>query len=242
MAFATIRECHTKIYLMVVDSMSDSELIAEVLKDWYDNAIHFYSKKMSAKASKYRRAVMTYNRNRPIFFEKIEYISHRNNRFVVVPYSISRSDFKKRGLAFISYSTAFYRGRNILMQIAHDVSNPHEYHITLFCHHCIKRYCERFLNRPIEANDNLYIELLKRNSVLFSTEVTTPKAEKALYAVSDDGIFIGEKVNSQGILIKTYISPTDYFENQEELADSVLGRIIEYKQANYVLDYTGLAG
>lgn len=168
--------------------------------------------------------------------------SHRNNRFVVVPYSINRSDFKKRGLAFISYSTVFYRGSNKLLQIAHDVSNPHEYHITVFCHHCIKRYCERFLKSPKEINDNLYIELLKRNSVLFSTEVTTPNAGKALYAVSDDGIFIGEKVNSQGILIKTYISPTDYFENQEELADSVLRRIIEYKQANYVLDYTGLAG
>ena len=64
-AFATIRECHAKIYIMVVDSMNDSELIAEVLKDWYDNAIHFYSKKMSAKASKYRRAVMTSDRNRP---------------------------------------------------------------------------------------------------------------------------------------------------------------------------------
>lgn len=239
-AFATIRECHAKIYLMVVDSMSNSELITEVLKDWYDNAIRFYSKKMSAKASKYRRAVMTSDHNRPIFFDKIEYISHRNNRFVVVPYSINRSDFKKRGLAFISYSTVFYRGSNKLLQIAHDVSNPHEYHITVF--HCIKRYCERFLKSPKEINDNLYIELLKRNSVLFSTEVTTPNAGKALYAVSDDGIFIGEKVNSQGILIKTYISPTDYFENQEELADSVLRRIIEYKQANYVLDYTGLAG
>ena len=44
-AFATIRECHAKIYLMVVDSMSNSELIAEVLKDWYDNAIRFYSGK-----------------------------------------------------------------------------------------------------------------------------------------------------------------------------------------------------
>ena len=228
-AFATIREYHAKIYLMVVDSMSNSELITEVLKDWYDNAIRFYSKKMSAKASKYRRAVMTSDHNRPIFFDKIEYISHRNNRFVVVPYSINRSDFKKRGLAFISYSTVFYRGSNKLLQIAHDVSNPHEYHITVFCHHCIKRYCERFLKSPKEINDNLYIELLKRNSVLFSTEVTTPNAGKALYAVSDDGIFIGEKVNSQGILIKTYISPTDYFENQEELADSVLRRIIEYK-------------
>ena len=241
-AFATIRECHAKIYLMVVDSMSNSELITEILKDWYDNAIRFYSKKMSAKASKYRRAVMTSDHNRPIFFDKIEYISHRNNRFVVVPYSINRSDFKKRGLAFISYSTVFYRGSNKLLHIAHDVSNPHEYHITVFCHHCIKRYCERFLKSPKEINDNLYIELLKRNSVLLSTEVTTPNAGKALYAVSDDGIFIGEKVNSQGILIKTYISPTDYFENQEELADSVLRRIIEYKQANYVLDYTGLAG
>lgn len=185
---------------------------------------------------------MTSDRNRPIFFEKIEYISHRNNRFVVVPYSINRSDFKKRGLAFISYSTVFYRGSNKLLQIAHDVSNPHKYHITLFCHHCIKRYCERFLKRPMEINDNLYIELLKRNSVLFSTEVRTPKAGKALYAVSDDGIFIGEKVNSQGILIKTYISRAEYFENQEQFADSVLRRIIEYKQANYVLDYTRLAG
>lgn len=94
----------------------------------------------------------------------------------------------------------------------------------------------------MKVNDNLYIELLKRNSVLFSTEVATPNAGKALYAVSDDGIFIGKKVNSQGILIKTYISRAEYFENQEQFADSVLRRIIEYKQANYVLDYTGLAG
>lgn len=67
---------------MVVDSMSVSELIAEVLKDWHDNAIQFYSRKMSANAPKYRRAVMTSDRNRPIFFEKIEYISPRNNRFI----------------------------------------------------------------------------------------------------------------------------------------------------------------
>lgn len=91
------------------------------------------------------------------------------------------------------------------------------------------------------ANDNLYIELLKRNSVLFSTEVSIPKGGEALYAVSDDGIFIGEKVSSQGILIKTYISRAEYFENQEDFANNVLRNIMNYKRANHVLDYTGMA-
>lgn len=51
---------------MVVDSMSVSELIAEVLKDWYDNALPFYSKKMSAKVPKYRTIKLKYSY--PIIF------------------------------------------------------------------------------------------------------------------------------------------------------------------------------
>lgn len=226
---------------MIVDSMTDSELVSEVLKDWYDNALPYYGRKLSAMTSKYRRVVMTQNRNKTIFFEKIVYCSPRNNRFVIVPYSINRSDFKKRGLSFISYSTVFYRGRNILLQIAHSVNNPLEYHITIFCQHCIKRYCERFLKCQKAIDDTFYIELLKRNSVLFSSEVSTPNGEKALYAVSDDGIFIGEKINSQSILIKTYISRAEYFENQAQYASDILRRIIDYKISNFVLDYTGLA-
>ena len=226
---------------MIVDSMNDSELISEILKDWYSEALNYFSKVLNARYPKYRRAVMTSDRNRPIFFEKIEYVSPRNNRFVIVPYSINRSDFKKRGLGYISYSTAFYKGKNILMQIAHEVGNPLRYRVTIFCNHCIQRYCERFLKRTMSANDNFYIELLKRNSVLFSTEVTLPKGGEALYAVSDDGIFIGEKVSSQGILIKTYISRAEYFENQEDFANSVLRDIMNYKRANHVLDYTGIA-
>ncbi|MDY6186888.1 MAG: hypothetical protein SPH78_07815 [Muribaculaceae bacterium] len=231
-----------KYYLMVVDSMSVSELIAEVLKDWYDNALPFYSKKMSAKVPKYRRAVMTSDRNKPIFFEKIEYISPRNNRFVAIPYSTNRSDFKKRGISFMSYSMFFYRGGNKLLQISHDGDNPLEYHITIFCHHCIQRYCERFLKSTVEINEKLYVEILKRNSVLYSSEVITPKGDKALYLVSDDGIFIGEQINKCGLLIKTYISRAEFFEKQESLANSIMKEIINYKRTNHLLDYTGLAG
>lgn len=227
---------------MVVNSMNNSELIDEILKDWYDNALSFYERRLSAMLSKYRRAVMKSDRNKSIFFKEIEYNSPRHNRFVIVPYSINRSDFKKRGLSFLSYSTVFYKGRNILLQIAHDTNIQSRYHITIFCQHCIKRYCERFLKSAVEINDDLYIELLKRNSVLSFTEVVTPKGEKALYAVSDDGTFIGERVNTDGVLIKTYISRDEYFENQERLADDLLKGIIDYKQANHVLNYTGLAG
>lgn len=225
---------------MVVNSMNDNEIVNEILTDWYENAIPYFARKMIAQNSKYRRIVMKSHRNNYHFFNKIEYTSPRNNRFVIVPYSINWSDFKKRGSLYLSYATVTYKRHRLYLHILHDADNQLTFYANIFCWHCLQRFCQRFIKKNTEINDELFIEIIKRNSVYWMTDEDTPKGKRPHY-ISDDGIFLGDKIDDNNYIFKTYISEDEMGENQRKLYRKWVENFLDYKNDNYLLDYSRIA-
>lgn len=214
--------------------MTYEELANEILTDWYRNAYPFYLERLLKLHNKYRRIVMTSNPQKPMFFKGIEYISPKMNKFVVVPYSISRSDFKKRGVCFISYAKVYYKNRWLLL---HILCSQHNLFINIITRHFIKRYLERFLNPRAEVIEDMYLEFLKRNSVFMYIDKGTEKC-----VISDDGMFLGEQINGNCFLFKTYIPRNQFHDDQKTVYDRGLEDIDQYQEYNHIINYGKIAG
>lgn len=226
---------------MIIDTMTIEEVANEIVNDWNENAYGYFMRVLASRNKKHRRMVIKSDSKKTIFFKPIEYRSVRNNRFVALPYSISQSDFKKRGLVSLYYATSYYKSQKYLFLIQHDMCNSLKFCTTIFVPHSLKRYTERCLkNTNVLVDENLYVEVLKRNATMYYEVIDTPKGKRECME-AEDGMFYGERINSRDFLIKTYISGNEFFNNQKIIHDKTTSEIEDYLEEKSFLNFTKLA-
>lgn len=92
---------------MIVDTMSLLEVAAELQSD-LKNEVSVKMKRILADR-KYWRTVLKYgNSKKTIYFNPLEIRTKRLNRFVVLPFSHGKKDFKKFGIAFTVILIFYY--------------------------------------------------------------------------------------------------------------------------------------
>ena len=176
---------------MIVTSMTDEELLAEVSKD-YSSCVNRVKKDFNI----YRRAIIKSSKF-PIYFKPIEYTSPRNNRFLLFIEAKSKKDSTGPFMTFVTY---FLKPEGIYAIMIYPNSNNSK-SITIYPPHFFERYKERYLEKDIDTLEAIK-EFFKYNSanIIQFTEGTYYRGS------CNHGFVFGEKLGENINILKTFIT------------------------------------
>lgn len=176
---------------MIVASMTDDELLAEVSKD-YSSCVNRIEKSLNV----YRRAIIKSSKF-PIYFNPIEYTSPRNNMFLLFVEGKSKKDATCPFMTFVAY----YLKPEGMYAIMVFPSRFNSKKIVIYPPHFFERYKERYLEEDIATLDAMkeYFKFNSANILQFS--------EGNYYRGScNHGFVFGEKLGDNINIIKTFIT------------------------------------
>lgn len=207
---------------MIVDNMNYREIGQEILSDWWQEASSVAFRLLGN--SEYRRAVLKKGqRDKLLFFKPKEITTGRGNRFIVVPFSNGKNNFKKEGLHMIVYLMFQYRNEKLIARIVNRFNT-----ILFFKQHLLKRYFERF-KREMHNLSLEYVTQFFKDNLLMNSEYTLGAREDSnCICKIRDGILFGQDLGDEHYLFRTFIS-TDMAKGQqvdsvERLSEELEGR------------------
>lgn len=212
---------------MIVDTMSLLEVAAELQSD-LKNEVSVKMKRILADR-KYWRAVLKYgNSKKTIYFNPLEMRTKRLNRFVVLPFSHGKKDFKKFGIAFTVISIFYYNKYPYVAWFVNDLNE-----VAFFKKHFFDRYDERFLQSETLFSEDLVLNFFKGNMHVFTGPQYEDRSNNVM-GVSNDGILLGEKLSPLITQYNTYISVDmlkgEQIEKHRLLSDNLDDYIKELKE------------
>ena len=183
---------------MVVDTMSLLEVTAELQNDLKSEVSVKIKRILSDR--KYWRSVLKYGRGKKtLYFKPLEIVTKRLNRFVVLPFSHGKKDFKKFGIAFAVISIFYYNRYPYVAWFVNDLNE-----VAFFKKHFFDRYDERFLQSETLFSEELVLNFFKGNMHVLTGPQYEDRSNNVM-GVSNDGVLLGEKLDSVVTVYNTYI-------------------------------------
>lgn len=213
---------------MIVDTMTFSEVANELLIDWCTYGINKKDGMIDRK--KCRKAILSRGKNGEAqYFSKLEFVSKRNNSFVMLPYSNGRSQYKKKGLQLMVFSIFRYQGRMMVARIMNNYTV-----ICLFEGHVFKRYNERYANTDTLITKEGVIDFFKNNLLMQNRQQILEREDSDVFCMIPDGILFGKMLNPRTVLYKTFITKEMAKGKQIELM-----KVVDEYQKNRFLEVLG---
>lgn len=203
--------------------MSLLEVAAELLSD-LKNEVSAKMKRVLVDR-KYWRTVLKYGNSKKQY---IEIRTKQLNRFVVLPFSHGKKDFKKFGLAFTVISIFYYNKYPYVAWFVNDLSA-----VVFFKKHFFDCYDERFLQSETVFSEDLVLDFFKGNMHVFAGPQYEDRSNNVM-GVSNDGILLGKKLSPSITQYNTYISVDmlkgEQIEKHRLLSDKLDDYIKELKE------------
>lgn len=205
---------------MIVSTMTFPEISHEILTD-YAGVLPRVAKSLQGRMHLYRKnAMMT---DKPITFRPIEFTSARNNKFIIVPKSNGKSDFRKKGLIFICLVSFRVNNYPYYAMVSLDGKN-----LGFYTLHLIQRYYERRFGDTEDITLDKVCKFFSENSITPIDDQDVPKYENSIFAKTENGILFGEKIDDHLNLFKTFITDDMAKGNQVKVSDGLRERLERY--------------
>lgn len=215
---------------MIVDSMTYKEIISEFQYDWnqfiYDKLTNCFG-----MANTYRRYMLKYMKDDPVFFTPIEFESKRGNTYIVRFSCKGKADYKKNGLIVTLYM--YYRIHGRIYAVLSTGGNRDTF--IFYTPHLFDRYRERELKDLSLNKLHVVNEFFKSNSTANFMSLDNPKYVNSLYGVSKSGILLGKKITDSLYEIKTYITFDMLKGTQINDKNNLMADLITYIESKQIL-------
>lgn len=191
---------------MIVESMTVNEIQVELSKD-YDNCMD----KVEIECRKIRRAIVK-SKKFPIQFEPIEFISQKQNRYLI----FLKANSRKNAEYPIITTVALYNRPEGLYAASTSRIHGSIINVNIFPPHFFQRYKERILEENITTIEAL--KLFFRNN----NRIAGEKTEKNEFMAScKEGFVFGTTISYSLDIYKTIISNKMLKGTQIDLSNSV---------------------
>lgn len=199
---------------MIVETMTDLELLDEVRKD-YDEIIDYclslcqnsvYKKRMQWGRPKGGKFVIRTN----------DWKSSRGNLYNLVIKTSGWNDFKK-GI-FDTTTTTFFKRNKAQNAIRLMFNEKGDIGIEIFTSHFIDRYNQRFLHQPFLSRKEALQLYMDKNGTSIIKSLDSSKYEYNVMVATNEGYSFG-KFENDILLHKTFVSRDMLFGNQFDEAD-----------------------
>ena len=203
---------------MIVDTMTFSEIRKEILNDWLFGVLPKVLKILAD--NKYRKFIIKSNKNETIYFKHHEIISKRKNRFILIPFSYGKADFKKYGMCFFAF-TSFRIGKKLYY--ARVDCNGQS--VSFYSWHLLERYYERLYGYTDRITEVHILKFVKENSIALPYEQYNTKYINGEFGRTDKGILLGQRIDERTVVYNTFITEEMAKGKQIEISDFLNGQL-----------------
>lgn len=214
---------------MIVDTMTFEE-IAKYL--WHtvfsESVITHLTQLYYDKQNKYKIAIRNWKskpvnqRDEILIFKPINY---KVSKLILcgTPYFSGSGKF----IDFVYFTTFHYRGtKYVAMKLVGSG-------VMFYSWHSLKRYGERYLGVPDAEIDDAFISDVLIYNVCAEHREYDYHGKHTNMFVTRDGAFLGDILQDDIIVARTFISQSEYFSNQKELDSEALADVQKYKADKY---------
>ena len=210
---------------MVTPYMKNEDIVAEFRRDWKSNLFDRIVGIMND--AKYRKYILkNVKDNQRVYFKPIE-LKENGNKYILHINTKGRSDFKKNGLLFLIYMCYTRKeGTYVIMRLSFSeiVKGGDTY--CIYPPHLFERYRERVLGQTyLSEMETIFKFFGNDNGTFNSFTKNLEKYPNSLFSVTTNGVMLGEKLNDNIIIAKTYVSfdmlKGNQIEDKQKLLDSV---------------------
>jgi hypothetical protein len=210
---------------MITDNMSYSEIANEFKSDWSNYLSDRIPEIM--ETPKYRKFVLKNVKDEQECYFKPVDIKVNGNNYILQISTVGRSEFKKKGLRFRIYM--YYtrkEGTYVIMRLSFSeiVKGGDTY--CIYPPHLFERYRERVLGQTYLSEMETIFKFFENDNGTFNSFTKNlEKYPNSLFSVTTNGVMLGEKLNDNIIIAKTYVSfdmlKGNQIEDKQKLLDSV---------------------
>lgn len=163
---------------MIVDTMDKYEVMRAIRKDFDNDVLPYYTKKIKPLIAK-RIQEEAKRKKQPISLKWIEYTSTNNIQYHILPKGDERGDSP------IFISECRWRRKTYFASL-----HPNQI-VAVYSQHSLERYEERVLNQEKPLRDVLNI-ILKKQSHAFHIVLPSPTHQYTLYHSVANALFLGD--------------------------------------------------
>ena len=199
---------------MITDKMSDMEIFKEV---WSERgAVHGYMERLIPK---YRRPIIKSSKF-PMYFTPIEFVSRKNNRYLIFFEARNKKDWERGILYTIICLYEKQGGTNVMM--FSTVSKG----IHIYSPHFFSRYRSRFLK-----DDSISpLDVIKRFFKINPTAtISVVEDSDEFYGTCNEGAAFGKITADNVIVLKTFVSFEMLHDSQEHIKTDIYNDLIKYR-------------
>ena len=211
---------------MIVPSMTDLEILAEVKKDYEE--ISVFLKSISHNNAYKKRLQWGRPRNGLFEFRINDWKSKGGNSYTFIIKTSGWNEFKsfhfkwevltffKRDSAQNAIRVVFDKDENLVIEI--------------FTSHFIDRYNQRFLKQPFLSRKDVILQFVDRNVNFVSEAMKSSKYDFNIMMATDDGYIFGKNENKDILVCKTFVSREMLFGGQFDDGDFLDEVVVKSKK------------
>ena len=200
---------------MIVETMSDKELLAEIDNDFLEIAKFIVDIKYNTAYKK--RLQWGRPKNGDFIIRINDWKSSNGNAYTYYIRTKDWNDFKK-GL-FMVCTVTFFRRNNAMNAIRILLDGDGDPSIEIFTSHFIDRYNQRFLKQPYLSRKEVVMKFIDRNDHLVIQKLESSKYDHNMMTGTNDGYIFGKFEDEQIKVYKTFVTREMLFGNQYDTAD-----------------------
>ena len=202
---------------MIVETMSDKELLAEIDNDFLEIAKFIVDIKYNTAYKK--RLQWGRPKNGDFIIRINDWKSSNGNAYTYYIRTKDWNDFKK-GL-FMVCTVTFFRRNNAMNAIRILLDGDGDPSIEIFTSHFIDRYNQRFLKQPFLPKKEVVMQFVDRNDHLVMHKLESSKYNHSVMIGTKDGYIFGEYEDTQIKVYKTFVTREMLFGDQYDRADEL---------------------
>jgi len=200
---------------MITETMTDIEIYQEVMAEYSDIVSY-----MDKIIPRYRRPIIKSSKF-PLYFEPVEYLSRRGNKYLIFFHAKTKKDYGGRIIFAVIciYNTS--EGLNVMLY-----NEPSVRKIMIYSPHLFSRYRTRFLKDESLST----LDVIKRFFRMNATTVFDFTKGDEFAGTCNEGVVFGKLINEGKVIIyKTYVSFDMLFDNQRTYKEGNLEWLLKYR-------------
>ena len=202
---------------MIVETMTNRELLAEIDKDFLEIAKFIADMKYNTAYKK--RLQWGRPKNGKFVIRINDWKSSNGNAYSYYISTRNWNEFKKGH--FRVCPVAFFRRKNAQNAIRILLDNDGDPCIEILTSHFIDRYNQRFLKQPYLSRKEVVMQFINRNYDLVMHKLESSKYEHSMMLGTTDGYVFGNYEDTQIRVYKTFVTREMLFGDQYDKADEL---------------------
>ena len=213
---------------MIVEKMTDLELLNEVMRDY--ESICIYMDRLKDNSAYKKRLQWAKPKNGLFVIRINDWKSPQGNIYHFIIKTAGWKEFKKGEVKSISLT--FFKRNNVHNAIRIVCDKDGVPGIEILTSHFIDRYNQRLLKQPYLSFKEVVFQFVERNKNVVMNKVDSPKYDFNMMMGIDDGYVFGKFENERIVVDKTFVTREMLFGGQFDSGDFLDEAIVDSKNGS----------